>query len=72
MNAPATINGHPAQHALQEIRNARGQVGHALAHAKYYLQIAHATNTMNNLGYDIPSGKEISEAIDAVNKSLNP
>lgn len=72
MNAPATVNGHDSHHALQEIRNARGQVGHALSHAMHYLQIANATNAIHALGYDLPSDKALAEALDTVRKSLRP
>jgi len=72
MNTATKINGHPAQHALQETRNAKGQVGNALSIALQYLQIAHMTNRIHALGFDLPSDKEIAAALDTVQKSLHP
>lgn len=65
------INGHDSHHALQEMRNAKGRVGNALAIALQYLQIAHMTARIHALNYDLPSDRELNAALDAVNKDLH-
>lgn len=65
------INGHDPMHQLQQLRQARAQIASALMLAGKYLQLAHQVCVVNGLPYDIPSGKDIADGLDAVNRDLN-
>lgn len=65
------INGHPSNHALDQLRNARAQVANALLLSMQHLQMAHMTARMHALDYDPPSDKELGIALEAVNRDLH-
>lgn len=66
------INGHNSFHALQELRTARLQTANALHVALTHLAFARQINAIHALGLDLPSDKPLAEALDHLNKIINP
>lgn len=65
------LNGHPAHHALQELRQAKQAVANSLFIALKHLEAARATAQAHALAYPMPDCGPLQSALDLINRDIS-
>lgn len=66
------LNGHPAAHQLQELRNAKVHTANAIYIALKHLEAAQAIATAHALPYPLGDTRaQLQSALDLVNKDIS-